>query len=100
MLKRVDFEKLCDLPSIDNQARAVKIARFCLSSSEYVFDDDRVKIVFDCHNKFRTLTFAEIMAMKQAFLYVLLEKLYFVYSDLITIAKFFNLAKSTHRTAN
>lgn len=93
MLKKVDFEKLCDLPSIDNQARAVKIARFCLSSSEYVFDDDRVKIVFDCHNKFRTLTFAEIMAMKQAFLYVLLEKLYFVYSDLITIAKFFNLAK-------
>ena len=92
MLEKVDFEKLCDLPSVNNIARATLIASFCLSSDRFVFDGDRVQAAVERHNEFRTLAFLEIMSMKQAFLYVLLEKLYFIYEDLHTIAKVMKIA--------
>lgn len=93
MLKKVDFEKLNALCGIQNTQRVVLLARFCLASNGYVFDEDRVKTLVECHNKFRTLGFAEIMSMKQAFLYAILEKLYFVYDALYTVAKVMRLAK-------
>ena len=80
------------MPSVDNKARATLIASFCLSSDRFVFDGGRVQAAVERHNEFRTLTFIEIMSMKQAFLYVLLEKLYFIYEDLHTIAKVMKIA--------
>ncbi len=92
-LLKMNYSSLANLASVDNEPRCVNLARFCLAQSDYIFIADRVKTLFDAQNKVRTLSFSEIMAMKEAFLYVLLEKTYFIYNDLRTIAKAMKIAK-------
>ncbi len=92
-LLKADYACLEDLPSVENEPRCVKLARFCLEHSDYIFITDRVKTIFDEQNKMRTITFGEISHMKEAFLYVLLEKAYFVFYDLKTITQVMKIAK-------
>lgn len=92
-LLKADYSCIEDLPSVENEARCVKLARFCLEHSDYIFIADRVKTLFDEQNKMRTITFGEINYMKEAFLYVLLEKAYFVFDDLKTLTKVMKIAK-------
>lgn len=92
-LLKADYSFLADLPSIESEPRCVKLARFCLEHSDYIFIADRVKTLFDAQNKMRTITFGEITHMKEAFLYVLLEKAYFLFDDLKTITKVMKIAK-------
>lgn len=92
-LFKVDFSKLDDLPSLSNEPRAVKMARICLENSDYMLIGDRIKILFDECNKKSTITFQEIMTMKEAFLYVILEKCHFLYKDLRTIQKVMQISQ-------
>lgn len=93
VLLKTKYDKLSELPSIDGEARCVKLARFCLANSDYIFISDRVKTLFDEQNRMRTLTFPETMAMKEAFLYVLLEKCYYIFQSLTTLTKAMKIAK-------
>lgn len=90
---KIDFGALCDNPSVNGKPRAVELARFCLASTGWIFVEDRFKTLANEHNRLKTLTFAEITTMKEAFLYVILEKIYFILEDLNTVAKAMNLAK-------
>ncbi|HCH92539.1 MAG TPA: hypothetical protein DE061_02485, partial [Clostridiales bacterium] len=90
---KIDFGALCDNPSVNCKPRAVELARFCLASTGWIFVEDRFKTLANEHNRLKTLTFAEITTMKEAFLYVILEKFYFVLENLNTVAKAMNLAK-------
>lgn len=90
---KIDFSALCDNPSVNGKPRAVELARFCLASTGWIFVEDRFKTLANEHNRLKTLTFAEITTMKEAFLYVILEKIYFVLENLNTVAKAMNLAK-------
>jgi len=89
---KADFSNLEELPSINGEPRAVKLARFCLAHSDYVFDGDRVKYVIDEQNKRRTLSFSEITAFGDCFRYVLLERMCYLYQQLDTLAKVHSLA--------
>ena len=90
-LLKIDFMSLDELPSIDGEPRAVRIARFCLAHSNYAFDENRVKAIIEEHNRRKTLSFSEIMAMKSAFTYVLIEKLCYIYLQLDTLAKIYTM---------
>ncbi len=90
---KIDFGALCDNPSVNGKPRAVELARFCLASTGWIFVEDRFKTLANEHNRLKTLTFAEIKTMKEAFLYVILEKIYFILEDLNTVAMAMNLAK-------
>ena len=91
-LLKNDFTTLDELPSIESEPRVVKIARFCLAHSNYAFDENRVKTVIETQNTRKTLSFSEIMAMKSAFIYVLIEKLCYIYLQLDTLAKIYKLS--------
>lgn len=91
-LLKTDLSELEALPSIDNEARAVKLARFCLAHSNYKFDDGRVRTIIEEQNKRKTLSFSEIMSMQSAFLYVYIEKLCYIYLQLETLAKIYDLS--------
>ncbi|MCM1455674.1 MAG: hypothetical protein NC037_04010, partial [Bacteroides sp.] len=78
-LLKTDLTCLDELPSINGEPRAVKIARFCLAHTGYEFDESRVKTIIEEHNKRKTLSFSEIVVMKSAFIYVLIEKLCYIY---------------------
>ncbi len=89
---KYDFALLDELPSIEKEPRAVKIARFCLVHSDYRMCDARIKRVFEEQNKRRTLSYSEIMAMGKAFRYILTEKICYIYLQLETLAKVYDLA--------
>lgn len=91
-LLKTDFTALDELPSISGEPRAVKLARFCLARSDYVFNEDRLKTLLDEHNRRKTLSYSEITAMNKAFIYVLIEKLVYVYLQLETLAKIYMLS--------
>lgn len=90
---KIDFSPLCDNPSIENEPRNVKIAKLCLSSAGWIFTEDRFKIIACEQNRVRTLTYFEIESMKEAFLYAILEKLYYILENLNTVAKVLKIAK-------
>lgn len=93
----VDLSALADTPSIklddQNVSRIVAIARFCLSHNDYKLSADRVLDIVNAQNKKNTLTFAEVMAMKEAFLYVYIEKLHYLFKRLRAISKVYSLCK-------
>lgn len=91
-LLKTDFTNLDELPSIDEEPRVVKLARFCLAHSDYQFDDSRVKTILEAQNKRKTLSFSEIMAMRSAFQYVMIERLCYLYLQLETLAKIYDLS--------
>lgn len=92
-INKVDFSPLCDLASVDGVPRVVLLAKLCLASTDYIFTQDRFKTLAKEQNRVKTLTFFEINAMKEAFLYVILEKLYFIFENLNTLARVLKLAK-------
>ncbi len=94
ILLKTDYSALENVASVNGEARCVALARFCLANSDYIFTNDRFRIIAECQNRFRSLTFAEILSMKEAFLYVLLEKLYFIYMGLDSIARVMKYAKA------
>ena len=90
---KIDFSALCDNPSVNGKPRSVRLARFCLASTGWIFVEDRFRTLADEHNRLKTLTFAEITTMKEAFIYAIIEKIYFVLENLNTVAMAMNLAK-------
>ncbi len=93
VLLKADYSQIENLPSIDQEARMVKFARVCLAHSDYIFVQERVKTLFDEFNRSKTITFNEIMHSKEAFLYVLLEKLHYIYDNLHTLTKVYKIAE-------
>jgi len=89
---KFDFSPLENLPSIDGEPRAVKLIRFCLAHSDYKFVENRVIETIEAQNVRKTLSFSEISSMNTAFIYVLLEKICYIYLQLETLAKVYNLA--------
>ncbi len=75
------------LPSVDGEARAVKIARYCIDNSGGKLDMDRFGRALEAQNRVRTLTFKEIDNMAQAIKFVLLENLASLYVKLVALAK-------------
>lgn len=90
---KVDFSCLENLPFIQNQPRCVALAHFMLCHSEYIFSQDRFETLANEQNKIHTLTYSEISHMKEAFLYVLLEKTVYLLENLSAIAKVIKLAQ-------
>lgn len=90
---KVKFSCLESLPFIGNQPRCVMLARFMLKHSDYIFTQDRFSTIVGEQNKIHTLTYSEISFMKEAFLYVLLEKVAYILANLHTIAKVQSVAK-------
>lgn len=90
---KVDFSQLENLPFVQNEPRCVLLAKFMLSHSKYIFTQDRFSLLIEEQNKVHTLTYSEICHMKEAFLYVLLEKITCLLEDLHTIAKVLKVAK-------
>lgn len=88
-----NYDTLSELPSINGEARVVKLARFCLAHSDYQFNEERCVTLIDEHNKFKTLSFDEVLNFKKAYAYVLLEELAFVYLQMETVLKVQNLAE-------
>lgn len=107
---KADLSKLTSTPSVacdgaeyDNgktEPRIVKIARFCLAHNDYEFSQDRFLSAVNAQNKARTLTFEEILFFKEAFLYVLLEKLNYLYNDLHILCKVYALAQKYCKNPN
>ncbi len=99
----IDYSTIESLPSLkmsntiqDNgecEARVIKMARYFLAHNDYEFCEDRLLSIINAHNARSTLSFSEIMTLKDAICYILLEKLYYLYSGLHCICKIFNLAK-------
>ncbi len=92
-LCKIDFSCLCDAPSINQTPRSVLLAKLCMSSSGWIFTEDRFRILVNEQNKRKTLTYVEMSTMKEAFLYAILEKTYYIFENLKTIAKVCKLAK-------
>lgn len=90
---KVDFSPLENLPFVNDVPRSVLLAKFMISHSEYIFSQDRFCTIAEEKNKIHTLTFGEISFMKEAFLYVLLEKVCFLLEGLHTIAKTIKIAE-------
>ena len=91
-LSKKDFSNLDELPSIDGEARAIKLARFCLARSGYKLDDDRIKTTLDAQNDKKTLSFGEIISLNSAFSYAIIEKLAYEFLQIETLAKVYDLA--------
>ncbi len=91
-LLKTDLSALDTLPSIDDEPRVIKLARFCLAHSDCQFLEDRVKYIIDEQNKRKTLSFSEIMAFQSAFVYVLIENICYMYLQLDTLAKIYRLS--------
>lgn len=92
-LCKIDFSCLCDAPSINQTPRSVLLAKLCMSSSGWIFTEDRFRILVNEQNKRKTLNYVEILTMKEAFLYAILEKTYYIFENLKTIAKVCKIAK-------
>lgn len=90
---KVDFSELANLPFSTDKPRAVELAKFMLANSKYIFTQDRFSVIANEFNRIHTLAYAEVSHMKEAFLYVLLEKISFIFLNLQAIAKTMNVAK-------
>ncbi len=94
---KVDMSSLSDTPSVKIgevfESRIVAIARFCLAHNDYKLSDDRILCIVNAQNKKNTLTISEVLSMKEAFIYVYIEKLYFVFKRLRTLSKVYTLVK-------
>lgn len=90
---KVDFSPLENLPFANGSPRSVLLAKFMLSHSEYIFTQDRFCTIAEEQNKIHTLTYGEISFMREALLYVLLEKVCFLLESLHTIAKTIKIAQ-------
>lgn len=88
-----NFQSLQSQPSINSEPRNVALARFCLAHSDYLFCDDRVKTILELQNTVRTLSISEIMSMRDAFYYALIEKLAILSEEIRILTKLYNLAK-------
>jgi hypothetical protein len=96
-LKKTKFTPLENLPAIGNEARIVKIARFSLAHSDYIFSADRIEEIISEQNGFRTLNIYEVLALRLAYRYVILEKLSFLSKNILSMIKIERLAKKYAR---
>lgn len=91
--KLSDASKALSLPAIDDSARMVILAKFCLENSGGKADMRRIGGVLEEQNKWRTLTFTEIAGAKQAFKFALLTELASLYEKLLSVTKAYSVAK-------
>ncbi len=90
------YDSLSSLPSVEGEPRTVKIARFALAHSDYIFSLDRAGAAMEEQNRRRALTVSEINAMKDAFRYVLSERLAFCAADAHSV---FSMSKKAEKFA-
>ena len=94
------FESLSALPMIDGIPRIVKIVDFCLKSSTNPCDEERITAIFNVQNEFRTLSYAEILAAKDAFCYVYLKRIAVVLQNVAVLAKMKRIADKYRKDPN
>ena len=94
------FESLSTLPMIDGIPRIVRIVDFCVKSSKNPFDEERISTVFNVQNEFRTLSYAEILAAKDAFCYVYLKRIAVVLQNVAVLAKMKRIADKYKKDSN
>ncbi len=87
-----DASSLAGLPSVDKTPRAVILARFCILSCGFDADEECIRRLLEEQNRWRTLCYSEIAAMRDAFKFVLLESLASFYEKLRALAKCSDIA--------
>ena len=91
-LSKKNFDNLQDLPSINGVPRIVLLAEYCLKSTDFKYDGERIAKTLNIQNDYKTLCFCEIMALNSAFLFAILKKCAFVLQDLSVLAKMRRIA--------
>ena len=91
---------LNSLPSIDKEARVIKIARFSLAHAKYIFADDKISYILDNQNEIKTLTIDEILNLELAYKYILLEKLAYLCQNIKDLIKLEKLALKFAKSAD
>lgn len=86
-LSKYKFDALMQSPSVNSEPRIVALARFCLAHSDYIFSDDRVRLLLNEQNCYRTLSVSEILLLKNAFYYVILERVHYLIKEYKTVGK-------------
>lgn len=86
-LSKYKFDALLQSPSVNSEPRIVALARFCLAHSDYIFSDDRVRLLLNEQNCYRTLSVSEITSLKDAFYYVILERVHYLIQEYKTVEK-------------
>ena len=96
---KTKLDALQTQPSVNGEPRNVALARFCLAHSQYIFCDDRAVKTLEAQNKVRTLSISEIMSMREAFEYVLIEKTAFIAEKIRILTKLYKLAERYVKSA-
>ncbi len=86
------FEALSPLPTTYGIPRIVKIVEFCVQSSQNPLDTERIAAAFNVQNAFRTLSYAEISAAKDAIRYVFLKRVAVVLQNMEILSKMKRIA--------
>lgn len=97
---KIDFAPLSSLPCVDKEPRIVKIARFSLAHTKYIFTDDKVSYILDEQNKIKTLTINEVLNLRLAFEFVLIEKLAFLSQNIKMLLKLEKLAEKFAKSSD
>lgn len=93
LLLNQKYDGITKLPSVSKESRAVRLARFSLEHSEFLFTEDRTEMLISAQNKIRSMTVAEIIALRTVYFYVLLEKLHFLCGKMDYLMKAEKLAQ-------
>ncbi len=90
----------CLLPAAGGEARAVTLAKAALNSAGGKFVEERVAKIFEVQNALHTLTFCEIMAMKDAFMYAILENVARLASSVNALLHAYDIAQRYVKSLN
>ena len=74
-LKKRDFAPLDTLPSVNGEARVIKIAELVLTSSAMLFSEERLREAVDAVNSRHTLSYDEVEKLPLALEFVVLRRL-------------------------
>lgn len=91
--KNANFEKLEEMPCCNNVTRIETLARTALENCEYMLIEDKIASVFEAFNRRSTVNFPEIEEMKNAFMFVYLEKASLLANRLFVIEKIRKIAE-------
>lgn len=81
------------LPASDGGIRILTLARYIVQNSQEALDFNRVRLAIDTANKEASLTFAEIVSLKSAIGYALVENIYILSRRLLHFDSMERLSK-------
>lgn len=99
ILKKSDFSVLSTLIG-DKCARIENVLRIILESDRFSFAEKRAEIVFENFNLNHTITYSEIKNANLMKDYILVEKLFFISDDILSLIKIKKYAEKASQKSN